>query len=353
MHTLTKTLLTSLALTLAACDEPMEYGDDFGDDAAEFRPGFGGFQLNTSLMAGHPYDVIDLTGVLYKGVKLTKVCLAVGDKPCLTLGVAAKGTIPDQMSVKESQLFGKKNDHVYSGTDFAKSRWYLQLDHDNNGVIDSTIQLVLNDVKSQKTIAPSPVLFWNYYWAYDSKTATGLITKFIKQQEAPTPMCEADPDTGSLGSVLLENTFVDTSPTTKGVFEEVANSMFVACHSGAAGKAPGWWGYAMHDVTRDRYTNIVRAIRADYGNDGVPWTAPGQALTVTDDIVVNKEYDPSLKLEGLLSLDKGWLCIFEPRLASLADVVAKYPSIRICDEKAVVGDVVDGVVSNMMTQPVP
>ncbi len=348
MNTFTKIFLTSLALTLGACD-PAEL-DDFGDGATAFRPL--GFSLNTSFIGGHDYDELDLTGAFHKDAKVTKVCLS-GGQVCLFPGAAGKGTTPDRLWVENSQLMGQKGDHIFKGTDFKKSRWFLQLDHNRDASLDSTIELVLSDVTAELTVAPSPVLFWNYYWAFDSKTATGLVTKYIEQQEAPTPMCEADVDTGSLGSVLLEDTHLDTSITTKGLIEFHANSMFVACHSSASGKLPGGWGYAMHDVGQKAYTNLMRMVRADYGNSGHSFTAPGQKLTVTDDLVVNKQYDPSLKLEGLASLDEGWLCIYAPRMVSLADVQAEFPGIKICDETAVVGDLVNGVVSNVMTQPVP
>ena len=353
MNTFTKILLTSVALTLAACD-PDDLGDaDFGDEASEFRPGFGSYSLNTSFIGGHDYDELDLMGAFHEFVKVKKVCLSVGNKPCLFPGVATKGTIPDRLWVEKSQLFGKKGDQLFKGKDFAMSRWFLELDHDRNGVIDSTIELEISNVKAQMTVATIPVEFWNYAWAFDSKTATGLVSKFIEQQPTPTPMCEVDPDTGSLDSVLLENTHLDTSPTTKGIVEFRENSMFVACHSSASGKLPGDWGYAMHDVGRKAYTNLIRAVRADYGNDGKSFTKPGQVVAVTDDLGVNKDHDGALQLEGLISLESGWLCVYVPRLVPLADVVAAYPNITICDERAIVGDTVNGTVSNMMIQPVP
>ena len=350
MNNLTKIFLTSMALTLGACDEPAEFGDDFGDGAIAFRPL--GFNLNTSFMGGHDYDELNLVGAFHKSVRLDKVCLSVGNNPCLSPGVAAKGTPQDELWVQDSQLFGKRIDTVYKGKDFNNSRWYVELDHNRDGAIDSTIQLVLISAKGSKTLAATPVPFWNYYWAYDSMTATGLVTKYIKQEESPTPMCEVDPDTGSLGSVLLANTHIDTSATTKGLVEEVPHSMFVACHSGAAGKAPIGWNYVMHDVGRLAYENVIRMIRADYNNDGQSFTAPGEKLTVTDDRMINKQYDAAFKLEGLISLEKGWLCVFAPRMVDIADVVGAYPNITICDEKASLGDSVGGVVSNVMTQPV-
>lgn len=350
MHNLTKTFLTSLALTLGACDAD-NLADDFGDGATAFRPL--GFSLNTSFIGGHDYDELDLKGAFHKDAKLTKVCLS-GGQVCLFPGAAAKkGTTLDKLWVENSQLIGQKGDQIFKGADFNKSRWFLQLDHNRDALLDSTIELVLDSVKPEFTVAPTPVLFWNYYWAFDSKTATGLVTKYIEQKETPTPMCEADADTGSLGSVLLENTHLDTSPTTKGLIEYHADSMFVACHSSASGKLPGGWGYAMHDVGQKVYTNLMRVVRADYGNSGQSFTAPGQKLAVTDDLVVNKQYDPSYRLEGLASLDAGWLCIYEPRMVTLADVQAEFPGITVCDKTAVVGDSVNGIVSNMMTQPVP
>lgn len=354
MHNFTKTLLTGLALTLGACDaDDIDDIGDIGDETSEFRPGVGTFSMNTSFIGGHDYDELNLLGALRKGVRLNKVCLANANKTCLVLNTGSKGIAPDKLWVTASQLFGKKNDVTYQGIDFNKSRWYLDLDHNRDGVIDSTIQLVLDNAKPAKTVAPTPVVYWNYYWAYDSKTATGLITKYIVQSEAPTPMCEIDPDTGSLGSVLLEETTIDTSPTTKGLVEYAPNVMFVACHSGASGKAPGGFGYAMHDLGQKVYTNVIRLIRADYGNNGTSFTAPGQKLTVTDDLVINKQYDSGYKLEGLLSLDAGWLCIYQPRMVTQADVLAANPTVPICDSRAVVGDWFGGVLSNVMTQPVP
>lgn len=352
MHNFTKTLLTSLALTLAACDEPgADLGEDFGEGATEFRPGVGGFQLNTSFIGGHDYAELDLAGAFHKSVKLTKVCLADTNRTCLYPGVASKGVVPDRLWVEKSQLMGQKQDMVFKGKDFARSRWFLSLDHNRDGVIDSTVQLVINGVEIAKTVAPTPMVYWNYFWAFDSKTATGLLPKFIEQSEIPTPMCEVDADTGSLASVLLEDTSIDTSPTTKAIVEHVPNSMFVACHSGAAGKATVGWNYALYDVGNKVYTNIIRIMRADYGNDGMSFTAPGQKLTVTDDLSINKEWDPSLKLEGLISLDAGWLCIFQPRMVSLADVLAANPNISICDGSEELGDTFNGVVSNVVTQP--
>jgi len=195
-------------------------------------------------------------------------------------------------------------------------------------------------------------VFWNYFWAFDSKTATGQLPKYIEQSELPTPLCEVDTETGSLGSVLLEDTSIDTSPTTKAVVEYVSNSMFVACHSGAAGKALHGWNYPMHKLGQKVYTNVLRIIRGDYGNNGMSFTAPGQKLAVSDELSINYQYDPSLKLEGLVSLEKGWLCIYQPRMASLADVLAVNPNLPLCDGSEKLGDSFGGVVSDVMTQPV-
>jgi hypothetical protein len=309
MHNLTKTLLTSLALTLGACDEPTELGGDFGDEATAFRPT--GFNLNTSFIGGQDYGELDLKGLWHKYARVTMVCLS-------ERGVCIYPSKGDALWVEAGEIMAAKNGVKYRGTSFSGSRWYLDLDHDRDGVKDSTIQTLIQKASANKTVQTS-VPYWDYTWAYDSKTAAGLVTKYVKQQEAPTPMCEVDVDTGSIASIALENTSIDTTPTTKAIVENIPNSMFVACHSGAAGKAPTW-GYVLYKVGHKAYTNVLRVIRADYCNTGMSFTAPGQKVAVTDDIVISDQFDASYTLEGMASMADGWLCLEQPRLVNLAEV---------------------------------
>jgi len=313
MHIFTKTLLTSLALTLAACDEPgAEFGADFGDEATAFRPIAGGFSLNTSFIGGQDYGEMNLKGVPHKSIRLTQVCLSI-ERICIS--TTNKG---EALWVEKGEIFGLKNGTIFRGTQFTNSRWYLELDHNRDGVKDSTIQSVILKASPNKTVQTS-ISYWDYTWAYDSKTATGLVTKYIEQKETATPMCEVDVESGSIASIVLENTSIDTSPTTKALVEDVADSMFIACHSGASGKAPTW-GYVLHDLGHLGYTNVLRLIRADYCNTGESFTEPGQTLAVTDNLDISKQYDATYALEGMASFAKGWVCLDKPRLVDLADV---------------------------------
>jgi hypothetical protein len=177
MHNLTKTLLTSLALTLGACDEPTELGGDFGDEATAFRPT--GFNLNTSFIGGQDYGELDLKGLWHKYARVTMVCLS-------ERGVCIYPSKGDALWVEAGEIMAAKNGVKYRGTSFSGSRWYLDLDHDRDGVKDSTIQTLIQKASANKTVQTS-VPYWDYTWAYDSKTAAGLVTKYVKQQEAPTP----------------------------------------------------------------------------------------------------------------------------------------------------------------------
>jgi len=332
MHTLTKTFLTSLALTLAACDaEPAELGDDFGAGATEFRP-FGGFSLNTSFLGGHEHSELDLKGKFHKGSTLTKVCMGtVGGKHSEPVCIYPD---KDLLWVEKGQIMGQKGATPYKGEDFIGSRWFLKVDYDRDGVIDSTIDTLIVDARANAT--STGIEYWDYFWKYDTKTVTGLATKFIKPQEELREMCKPDAETGSLGSVALENTSLDTTPGTKAIVEKVSNSMFIACHSGAAGKAPSL-GYVLYNIGHIAYTNALRVIRADYCGTGESFTEPGQKIAITDIYGLSDQYDSEHKLEGLVSFKQGWVCLENPRMADLAEVHGAC-KIEMCGEKAELGD---------------
>lgn len=328
MQNFTKLFLTSLALTLAACDAG-DLADDFGDEATEFRPGpYGGISLNTSFLGGMDNGEMNLMGKVHKDIRLTKVCMAGRHSVCILPG-------KDSLWVEAGQILGQKGGVTYKGADFTNSRWYLEVDYDRDGVVDSTVENVITAAAPNATVQ-TDIPYWDYSWAYDSKTATGLLTKFIKVSETPTPVCEVDVDTGSVGSVVLEHTSIDTSVTTSAIVEKVPDVMFIACHSGAAGKAPTW-GYVLYNLGHKRYTNVLRVIRADYCNSGESFTEPGQKVAVTDVLGISDQYDAAYKTEGLASIMDGWMCLDRPRLADLGDVTSAC-AIPACGEKAKLGD---------------
>ncbi len=358
MNTFTKTFLTSLALTLGACD-PAEL-DGFGDGATEFRPGgYGGYQLNTSLFGTFEHSEFDLAGKLHKFSRLTKVCLdpvAVGNnlKPeylCIIPGVEG-----NSLSVKDGQIFGAKWGTKFGGTQFRNSRWSLEFDVDRDGSLESKLEIRITEAAINAT--PHGEKYFDYTWVFDKNSATNLMAlkvglgeggnKYGEKNAPPelVPVCEKDVDTGSIASVVLGDTTIDTEVIT-GIVEKAESSMFIACHSGAAGKAPTW-GYVLHAVGHLGYENVIRVIRADHCNNGGSFTEPGQKLAVTDSASYSKQYDSAYKLEGLASFEKGWLCVLNPRFADLSDITSAC-EIKICDESAGLGD----IDSNIITQLVP
>ncbi len=336
MQNFTKLFLTSLALTLAACDAD-DLGDGFGDEATEFRPGgFGGISLNTSFLGGMENGEMNLMGKVHKGIRLTKVCMAGRSPTCILPG-------KDSLWVEAGQIYGQKGSVTFKGANFTNSRWHLEVDYDRDGAVDSTVQNVITAAKENATVQTG-IPYWDYSWAYDSKTATGLLTKFLTMSETPTAMCEVDVDTGSVASVVLEHTSIDTSPTTKALVEKVQDVMFIACHSGAAGKAPTW-GYVLYNLGHKRYTNVLRVIRADYCNSGESFTEPGQEVAVTDVLGISDQYDAAYKLEGMASMTDGWMCLDTPRLADLIEVT------KVCDISACNGKLGDPGLDIMTQNP--
>ncbi|MBA3549202.1 MAG: hypothetical protein H0T76_22240 [Nannocystis sp.] len=333
MQNFTKLFLTSLALTLAACDAGDlgdDLGDDFGDEATEFRPGpYGGISLNTSFLGGMDNGEMDLMGKFHKNMRLIQVCLP------YKRSTVCIGAGKDPLWVEAGQIYAQKYGITFSGQDFINSRWFIEVDYDRDGVVDSTVQNVITAAAANATVQTG-IPYWDYSWAYDSKTATGLLPKYIKLSDTPTAMCEVDVDTGSVGSVVLENTSIDTSLTTKALVEKVANVMFIACHSGAAGKAPTW-GYVLYHQGHTHYTNVLRVIRADYCNTGESFTEPGQKVAVTDVLGISDQYDAGYQTEGMASVTGGWMCLDRPRLADLGDVQKVCP-IPACGEKVKLGD---------------
>ena len=316
MTTLSRTLLTSLALTLGACDA----GDAFVDGATALRPGgFGGIRLNTNFIGGHDNSELHLDGKFHKGARLDRVCLSPKhadiQKPvCIFAG-------KDPLDVKEGMIIGAKGAQSFLGAAFKGSDWLLQLDLNKDGILDSTVTLKILDARQVAT-APNggaaPVVYWDYYWAYDVTTATGELANFLDKQEQKSgtfvPVCEPDADTDSLGTVVLRDTSIETKPgAITGDVEEKARVMFTACHSGAVGKAPSW-GYVHHDIGHKAYETIVRVIRADYCKDGDSWTEPGQAVALTDKALgVHDNFDAAYSFEGVVDLEDGWICVDTPR----------------------------------------
>ncbi|MCB9569207.1 MAG: hypothetical protein H6710_18670 [Myxococcales bacterium] len=331
MSTLTKTLMMTLTLTLAgACDVE---DADFGDGEVALRPGGGGFSgisLNTDFFTdgvgfhGMSVAEIDTKGNLHKGVDLYKVCL-MGGEVCIFPG-------KDELYVKQGEIHAIKGGGMsFSGTDFANSEWYVQLDSDGDDKIDSYGVMVIQEAYIGMTA--TGIKYWNYMWLNDTSRAKGLITqKWEGKGGESIPVCKIDVDTGSLGSVALGNVTIDNSEFTHGDIDHRDDTLYIACHSGAVGKAPHVWNYVHHDLGDKAYETAVRVIRADYCNDGTSFTQEGQQLLTDDDKAYNSAYNPAEDTELLASWDKGIVCVNPKglRLAKIEDV-EEVCEVKYCD----------------------
>ena len=110
------------------------------------------------------------------------------------------------------------------------------------------------------------------------------------------------------------------------------DTLYIACHSGAVGKAPHVWNYVHHDLGDKAYETAVRVIRADYCNDGTSFTQEGQQLLTDDDKAYNSAYNPAEDTELLASWDKGIVCVNPKglRLAKIEDV-EEVCEVKYCD----------------------
>jgi hypothetical protein len=339
MKTFTKILLSSLTLCLGACDAGD--GVDFSDGEVAFRPLTSGIKFNTSFILTMEVPEFHMKGVQHKGAQLDAVCLdpKVTDTKYPVCLFADKG----EVWVEKGMVRGQKGQSHYEAEKFINSRWLTKLDYDKNGLLDSSIELRITDYKPY--VSPSGYDVFDYYWVYDPATAGGLISKYVEKQAGLVPMCEPDGgDPTQVGSILLEHTSLNTDmATTDGTVHFMPDVTHLACHSSAVAK-PTSWGYPMTMVqdqmggpekARRGYESIIRAVRLDACNNGYSFTQPGEQVAVDDIFGVNKEGDPSLKLEGIVSLKKGWMCIGDDLRngKTFADIEAKCPGKVVhCDD---------------------
>lgn len=106
----------------------------------------------------------------------------------------------------------------------------------------------------------------------------------VDDPEAPLeegePSCAMD-DSGFYEAVLLGDLTVDAAT---GDITSRPNTMFIACLSGAMGKAASLGYVPGETVTTDEYEASVRMLRADYCGDGRSYTLPGTPLLYWDSL---------------------------------------------------------------------
>ncbi len=350
MKTLTTILTLAATLTLTlGCDAEPELNFAEGDDIS-FRGPFG-VKLNTSFLGDFEWNEVDLQGKFHEHAQLDKVCItpdpdSKNNKSSKYMGGGGLDPIcfkpgVDPLYVKQGEIMGEKDGKFYSGFDFNRSRWFIQLDYDQDGTLDSKIVPQIEAMGQQVT--PQGTAYWAYYWTYLTTDVGGLATKFIEQSDLPVPICEKDVGTGALEALSNEDLHVDMK---SGDFSPRGNTMFVACVSGAVGKVQESWGYLHHELGYKRHETVTRVARADYCSDGGSWTEPGMPLQIEDVWGYNAIADMTKKSEAHWEVGVGAVCLTEPRHPAVDfDKVHTHCGIPQCEGDQPIGTYGDEILT--------
>jgi hypothetical protein len=281
-------LMILSAVTLAVgCDET-EAADDPGE--VSLRPGsgtYGGVWLNTSSIGATEFSELDLKGLVHDGVRFT------GAKLLRPGNVWLKVTGGE---VVDGNLRAKVGKAVYQGADLVGSRWQLNL-VDNDGDGDA-----LDDDGAE-----APVELWITGYTQISAKESRYVFETHDALGNVAPLCEAD-SAGLRTVVPIKDITVD--PMT-GDITTRKDTIYLACTSGAVGKAITW-GYRPWERTLAEFEVATRMVRADYCYDGMPWTENGTHLQVRDKWDINtflRDADPT----EVVWTGTGVGCVNQPR----------------------------------------
>ena len=266
MDTFRRMLALSVVMVAFGCDPADSDADGLDAAAIKLRPGgggSGGVYLNTSAIGSHAFSELDLKGGKHDGVILNKVTVRLGNGNPLQL---------DSVFATDGELRGLRGSTTYTGPQLVSSQWDLT-------IFDGATQV--------------PATMW-----ISAATQTGGAWRYTFQHidgsGQPAYLCAPDLD-GSSASVPLKDLTVD--PVT-GDMATRKNTLYLACTSGAVGKAVAW-GYHPWELPVAEFEAMVRVVRADYCGDGVSWTVPGTALQLTDVWDINQFADASAQTEAV------------------------------------------------------
>lgn len=113
------------------------------------------------------------------------------------------------------------------------------------------------------------------------------------QGSDPVKLCAPDPDAGNAYGAYLLPIDVDDAAN---IFAS-PETMYIACTSGAIGKARQW-GYDPEDIGVSAFETVIRAIRADYCGDGSSHTLVGTPIRIKDAFGVSSPYTGDAELEA-------------------------------------------------------
>lgn len=277
MVTTKQTLYCILGSSLAfgtGCDLG-EQGDvheesELGEVA--YRP-IGGVWLNTSAIGPRQFSQIDLDGQALDGLTLTGVFIPWQVTQWRRL---------DTIEFVDGQLRGERGGNVYTGAQLVGSRWELSPEEGDPVEVR---------ISAYTEIPGAPA-------RYTFKTGgPGGQDVYV---------CDPAPG-GDRTALLIEDLTVDHET---GAMAARASTMYVACLSGAVGKA-FQWGYDPGAGISD-FEAAVRMVRADYCFDGSSWTTVGTSMQVQDIWGPGPFLFPEHATEAVWT-SAGLACLTQPR----------------------------------------
>jgi hypothetical protein len=204
-------------------------------------------------------------------------------------------------SVNQGTLEAKVGSTIYKGADLVGSRWQFTLfnadtdgdgDHDADDDPEVPVEIWIS---SYQQISPKEA-----HYTFETYDDDGNVV----------PVCEADA-AGSRAMVPIKDITVNE---VTGKMAKRSNTLYLACMSGAVGKAVQW-GYRPWERPLEEFEVATRMIRADYCFTGHSFTQNGTHLQVQDRYNINTFLHSDDPTEAVWSRS-GVRCLNTPRNAT-------------------------------------
>lgn len=276
-------------LTLHAGCDPGDPDDEVAGEL-EFRP-IGGVWLNTSSIGSLMFSALDLDGKVLDGLTLTDVLVARPNNEWLRM---------DTIDIASGQIRGKRDTVQYMGADLVGSRWLLT------------------------PVQGAPTQMWISGYTEGPGGEMRYTFQTLDADGAPVHVCDADSQ-GDHSALAIKDITVDHET---GVVAARKKTLYLACVSGAVGKAR-MWGYGTTSLAG--FEAAVRMVRADYCYDGISWTTDGTGVQVRDLLNINGFLHPEYATEAVWTLN-GLGCLTQPRrtIYTGADVTCGGAAVPSC-----------------------
>ena len=333
MKTLTSThSLLVLALTTlmsAGCDEvAQDEAFGAGDVSERCLNNCGGVVFNTFIWGKEDGGSLDVKGEVWSNARLVSVELACPKsekdmwrypKECQQQAMFKL----DRVWGSTGELKGTRGPLSFGAADFLSSRWTVDL-YDAGKVVATRVQNI-TAYEYDSTQEPHALHYYTFMFFGDGANGG--------EKGVWTPACKesVDPITGlPVGTKALVYNDIEVDTKTGRILQR-ENSLYLACITGAVGKA-GNWGYPEWEIGTEDFTTTVRMVRADYCGDGGSWTTIGSKLQARDVFGYRDFSDPLSATEAMWG-EKGTLCLGTPRWTSeytYSDVICNGAKLQPC-----------------------